>query len=241
MVRVDRCGVLPLSFQQERLWFLDRLDAQAGAAYHIEGAFRLEGPLDAEALDQALTGLVARHEGLRTVFVNDGGGTPCQKIRPAQDSGFRLERADATGLDEAALRERIEAVLAQRFDLEAGPLFRAALLQLSAVSHVLVIGGHHAVLDGWSLGVLVKELAALYGEACGGGAADLPELDVQYPDYAVWQRKVLSGERLAQETAWWRETLEGLPEAITLPFDRPRPEVIDHAGGLVPVAVGREA
>ncbi|MTH94761.1 condensation domain-containing protein, partial [Roseibium sp. RKSG952] len=238
LVAVDRAKPVPLSFAQERLWFLDRLDARAGRAYHMETAFRIDGAVDVRALDRALVRLVTRHEVLRTVFAADGAGVPHQVVRDVPDSGL-LTVEDASGLDMPDLMARLATLLARPFDLETGPLFRAHLLARGTPADVLVLGGHHAVLDGWSLGILFRELAELYREATGGPAAGLMALPVRYADYAHWQRQVLSADRLAAETGWWQETLSGVPEAITLPFDRPRPQVMDYAGGVVPLTVGR--
>ncbi|MEM8664169.1 MAG: condensation domain-containing protein, partial [Pseudomonadota bacterium] len=232
--RADRTGRLPLSYQQERLWFLDRLDPRAGAAYHMVGAVRLSGRLEKPQLVAALRALVARHESLRTRFAVEDG-VPVQVIEPASDFGVPTE--DAVGLSEADLRARVDRLVSEPFDLERGPLFRAHLLGVSDEDHVLVLGGHHTVLDGWSVGLLLNELSALYRAAVTGTPADLPALPVQYADYAVWQRETLSAEALAGEIDWWRETLSGIPEAITLPTDRPRPAVMDYRGGSVPVHV----
>ena len=228
---------MPLSYQQERLWFLDRLDRSAGAAYHVAGAVRLAGPLQVSALAGALEAVVGRHESLRTRFGVEAG-VPVQVV--AAPGGFVLAQEDAGALEAVALEARVASLVSAPFDLERGPLFRARLLRLSAEDHVLVVGGHHAVLDGWSVGLLLKEVSALYRERVGGSAAVLAELPVQYADYAAWQRSVLSGERLEAETAWWREQLSGLPEAISLPFDRPRPAVMDYRGGSVAVHVPQE-
>ncbi|MFG5382690.1 condensation domain-containing protein, partial [Yoonia sp. R2-816] len=230
----DRSLPVPLSHQQERLWFLDRLDRSAGAAYHVAGAVRLAGSLEVSALAGALEAVVARHESLRTRFGVEKDG-PVQVV--AAPGGFVLAQEDAGALDAGTLEDRVASLVSVPFDLERGPLFRATLLRLSAEDHVLVVGGHHAVLDGWSVGLLLKEVSALYRERVGGSAAVLADLPVQYADYAAWQRSVLTGERLEAETAWWREQLSGVPEAIGLPFDRPRPAVMDYRGGSVAVSI----
>ena len=224
----DRSGRLALSFQQERLWFLSRLEAGAGAAYNITGALRLLGALDVAALRSALAAIVARHESLRTRFAV-ADGRPVQVI--GTGSGIGLAQEDATGLTEAGLAARVTAVLEAPFDLERGPLFRAHLLRRGAEEHVLVVGGHHTVLDGWSVGLLLREASALYrGETLAG-------LAIQYADYAGWQRSTLAGARLAEQTAYWREQLEGAPAAIALPLDRARPAAMDYRGGRVGFAV----
>ncbi|WP_209015743.1 non-ribosomal peptide synthetase [Roseibium sp. RKSG952] len=237
IVCVNRSQPLPLSYQQERLWFLDRLDSRAGAAYHTEGAFRLKGPLDVNALRAALFALVDRHEELRTVFVDHGQGTPCQIIRPVGESGFTAELEDCSGQTESQLEERIASLLARPFNLETGPLFRSSILRLSDEEHVLITGGHHIILDGWSHWLLFKELGALYHEAKSGAPSNLPELPIQYADYASWQRNTFSGAQLDREIAWWKDELSGLPTAIELPFDRPRPEVMDFKGDMVRLSV----
>ncbi|MEM1381915.1 MAG: amino acid adenylation domain-containing protein, partial [Pseudomonadota bacterium] len=199
IVQVPRGGVLGLSYQQERLWFLDQLDGAAGGAYHIEGVVRLSGPLAVPALEAALEELVARHESLRSHFGTDGEGRPILVVAPVglraslghgqQDAGGPdavphaddlnpmskpasaepvLVQLDASGWSETSLRESVAARLAEPFDLASGPLFRALLLRRSDTEHLLVIGGHHAVLDGWSVGLLLKELSALYRAALTG-------------------------------------------------------------------------
>ncbi|MDP5221079.1 condensation domain-containing protein, partial [Ruegeria sp. 2205SS24-7] len=222
-------GPAPLALQQERLWFLDRLEAAAGAAYHMEWALRLRGPLDVAALEAALVGLVARHAALRTHF-EARGGTPEQVVAAAGGFTLPCERVAPE-----AVEARVAALLARPFDLTRGPLFRAHLLRLSEREHVLVHGGHHSVLDGWSMGVLTREAAALYEAARTGGIAELPPLPVSYADYARWQRAQLTPARLSAGAQWWRDYLDGVPEAIALPFDRPRPARMDYRGGAVPV------
>ncbi|HEX6371120.1 MAG TPA: non-ribosomal peptide synthase/polyketide synthase [Longimicrobium sp.] len=223
VVPVERTEPLPLSFAQERLWFLDRLQP-GSAAYNVPLALRLRGPLDAGALEHALGEVVRRHEALRTVFT-DVCGAPVQVAVPF--AGFALPVEELSALDadarEARVRRRAadEAVLP--FDLATGPLFRAALLRLGDEEHVLLVTLHHVVSDGWSLGVFFREISALYGAFREGRESPLPELPVQYADYAVWQRARLAGPALAGELAWWRERLAGAPTLLELPTDRPRP------------------
>ncbi|HSL81570.1 MAG TPA: amino acid adenylation domain-containing protein, partial [Thermoanaerobaculia bacterium] len=219
----------PLSFGQERLWLLDRL-APGSAAYNMPFALRLRGTLDAPALAASLSGGVARHESLRTRFV-EGEVGPLQVVeapRPAPLPVADLSRL-APGAREAEARRLALREAARPFDLARGPVVRSLLVRLGGEDHLLAGTVHHAVSDGWSVGVLVRELAALYrGE-------ELPELPVQYPDFAVWQRGWLSGAALAREVAWWREALAGAPRALELPADRPRPPVQSHRGAVVPV------
>ncbi|HVG43730.1 MAG TPA: FkbM family methyltransferase, partial [Longimicrobium sp.] len=194
VVPVERTGALPLSFAQERLWFIDRMEPES-AAYNIPAALRLTGVLDERALERSLGEIVRRHEALRTVFA-EVDGSPVQVISPF--GGFALPVEDLSGLGEAdrqaAVGRRAGEETRRLFDLSAGPLFHAALLRLGAEEHVLLLSMHHIVSDGWSMGVLFRELSALYAAYREGGESPLPELPVQYADYAVWQREQLAGE-----------------------------------------------
>ncbi|HEV3051013.1 MAG TPA: amino acid adenylation domain-containing protein, partial [Longimicrobium sp.] len=230
LVRTERTGALPLSFAQERLWFLDRLEP-GSATYNIYVARRLEGVLDQAALERALGEIVRRHEALRTTFA-EVDGSPVQVVAPF--GGFALSVEDLSGLDEAdretALRRRAGEEGRRGFDLSAGPLFRAALLRLDAEDHVLLLVMHHIVSDGWSMDVLFREFSVLYETYREGGESPLPELAVQYADYAVWQREQLAGEVLDRQMAYWKERLAGAPELLELPTDHPRPAVQTFRG-----------
>jgi amino acid adenylation domain-containing protein len=227
--RADRDGA-PLSFAQERLWFIDRLEP-GSAVYNISVARRLEGALDAAALERALGEIVRRHEVLRTTF-REVGGSPVQVIAPF--GGFTLRVDDLSGLAgadrEAEVGRRATDEAAAPFDLTAGPLFRARVLRLDGEEHVLLLSVHHAVSDGWSMGVLFRELSALYEAYREGGESPLPELPVQYADYAIWQREQLRGEALERRLSYWRERLAGAPELLELPTDHPRPAVQSFRG-----------
>ena len=227
---VDQTVELPLSFAQERLWFLDRL--QPGSPlYNIPAVLRLIGTLDERALERALGEIVDRHEALRTVF-REVDGSPVQVISPPV--AFALPVEDLSGLDEAEraaeARRRATEDAARPFDLAAGPLFRVRLLRLAAEEYSLLLTIHHIVGDGWSTGVFFRELAALYDAYAAGRESPLPELEVQYGDYAVWQREQFQGEALDRELAWWKERLSGAPELLELPVDRPRPPVQTYRG-----------
>ncbi|XVN19553.1 condensation domain-containing protein [Pseudomonas corrugata] len=228
----DREGPLALSFAQQRLWFLDQLDPTASAAYHIPASLVLRGALDRTALKNALDGLVARHESLRTTFRRDGEH-PLQVIAPA-DCGFNLQEQDLRHLprDEAGRQATrlAEEEAARAFDLLHGPLIRGTLLCLADDEHRLLITQHHIISDGWSIGLLVKEFAALYQAFSTGQADPLPPLPLQYADYAAWQRRHLQGERLDQQVEFWRAHLAGAPAVLTLPTDRPRPAVQSYRG-----------
>jgi amino acid adenylation domain-containing protein len=230
VVPTGRTGALPLSFAQERLWFIDRMEP-GSAVYSIPVARRLGGALDVAALERALGEIVRRHEALRTTFAGVDG-SPVQVIAPF--GGFALPVEDLSALGEAdreaALGRRAGEEARRAFDLAAGPLFRAALLRLGAEDHVLLLSMHHIVSDGWSMGVLFRELSALYAAYRDGGESPLPELAVQYADYAVWQREQLEGEALDRQLAYWRERLAGAPELLELPTDHPRPAVQTSSG-----------
>ncbi|MFJ9032816.1 amino acid adenylation domain-containing protein, partial [Streptomyces sp. NPDC102274] len=227
IVPVSRDRELPLSYGQERLWFLDDF-TPGGVEYNTGLALRLTGSLDMAALRAALNGLTARHEALRTTF---GGGV--QTVHPTLTVPLRA--VDLSAKNDAdrthALDEALRTEQSTPFDLAAGPLFRALAVNLGAEEHVLVLSMHHIVTDGWSMGVITRELGALYAAAVRGEDADLAELPVQYPDFAVWQRDRLTGDAHARQLDYWREKLDGL-EPLELPTDRPRPAVRNSAGAL---------
>ncbi len=230
----------PLSFAQQRLWFLDQLGA--GAAYNMSRAFRLSGELEVAALAASLCFLVRRHESLRTRFVSVEG-VPRQVV--AEDLAVAVPILDLSALGaagEAEARRQARAELWRPFDLAAGPLLRARLLRLAAGSspagreagpadHILLLTMHHIISDGWSMGVLIRELEACYPAFAAGRSPGLPELPVQYIDFAVWQRRWLQGEVLDDQLAYWRRRLGEDPPVLELPADRPRPAVQTFAGG----------
>ncbi|WP_416768990.1 amino acid adenylation domain-containing protein [Pseudomonas sp. RHF3.3-3] len=232
MPAVDRNGPLALSFAQQRLWFLDQLDPTASAAYHMPAALVLQGPLDRNALKAALDRLVARHESLRTTFRREGE-QPVQVIAAA-DCGFNLVEHDLRHLPRDQAEQQAvqlsEQEAAAPFDLLHGPLIRGSLLRLAEDEHRLLITQHHIISDGWSIGVLVKEFAALYQAFSTGQPDPLPALTLQYVDYAAWQRQQLEGERLNRHVEYWRSQLAGAPALLTLPTDRPRPAVQSYKG-----------
>ncbi len=236
--RVVRSRSIPLSFAQERLWFLDRL-APGSAAYNLPLALRIRGALVPGALDAALGEVARRHETLRTIFAEREGRT-VQVIQPPAE--WRLPRIDLTALPEA-VRETEAGRLADEevalpFDLERGPLLRGALLALAPGEHRLLLSIHHIVSDGWSMGVLVQELTTLYPAALQGSLqAALPELPVQYADFAVWQRSWLSGETLERQIGYWRSHLAGAPAVIDLPSDRPRPPAQSFRGASLQLSI----
>ncbi|HEX8272559.1 MAG TPA: amino acid adenylation domain-containing protein, partial [Longimicrobiaceae bacterium] len=242
IARVPRDGSpLPLSFAQGRLWFIDRLEP-GSAAYNVPFPLRLRGPLDARALAAALTEIVRRHEALRTVF-RASDNEPEQVVLPA--APFPLPTVDLAGLPDDARDAEVRRLAAEDaarpFDLARGPLARAALLRAGADDALLLLGMHHVASDGWSLRVLLRELAALYPAFAAGQPSPLPELPVQYADFAAWQRTRLAGEALEGQLGYWRERLAGMPPLLELPTDRPRPPVADDRGGAVGFALSPEA
>jgi hypothetical protein len=220
---------------QQRLWFLDQLDHASGAAYHMPAALHLQGRLNRAALKAALDRIVARHESLRTTFSNEGD-QPTQCI-DSPDIGFRLVEHDVRHYSEpersVVVKQLGEAEAREPFDLAAGPLIRGQLLHLAEDEHVLLVTQHHIISDGWSLGVLVREVAALYTAFSQGQADPLLPLSLQYADYAVWQRNWLQGSVLHAQAEFWKHALEGAPAVLELPTDRPRPRKKDYAGGMV--------
>jgi amino acid adenylation domain-containing protein len=237
---VPRQGPLPVSLQQQRLLFLHRMEP-AGAAYNLPAALDLEGRLEVPALRRALAALVARHEALRTRFA-EVDGDPVQVVVPSADRPFPLPRVDLGGLPPATRRREAArlsaAAAAAPFDLARGPLLRGLLLHAPAgdATHRLVLAVHHAVADGWSLGLLLREAARLYAEAAGGPPAALPPLRLQYADFAAWQRRTLAGDELEARLEAWRRRLAGVEPAV-LPVDRPRRPVRRGRGGRVPLAL----
>ncbi|WP_253895672.1 non-ribosomal peptide synthetase/type I polyketide synthase, partial [Corallococcus exercitus] len=238
--KVARDGELPLSFAQQRLWLVEQL--QPGATpYILLGAVRLEGALDAEALRRALEVLVERHEALRTTFTLKGRD-PVQRIHPTPAWTLPLtDLGDVPAADREAAVQRLAREEAGRpFDLGTGPLLRTRLLRLTPSHHVLLLGMHHVVSDGWSLGVMVREVASAYAAFASGAAPALLALPIQYADFAAWQRGWLQGDVLEDEVAWWKEQLAGAPRVLDLPTDKPRPTTRSPHGALLPVRVPRD-
>ncbi|HVR96049.1 MAG TPA: amino acid adenylation domain-containing protein, partial [Thermoanaerobaculia bacterium] len=241
----------PLSFAQERLWFLDRL-RPGSAFYNMPQALGLGGEVSPAALEAAVSGVVRRHESLRTTF-HERAGQPEQVIAPR--ARWVLLLVDLAALPEAPRKAEVRRLAddeARRpFDLERGPLLRGALLRLGEREHVMLLDMHHIVSDGWSMGVLVEEITTLYGAALRGESSPLPELPIQYADFALWQRGWLRGDVLEKQLAYWRERLADAPAALELPGDRPRPAMQGFLGatyrfeleeGLLPglLALSRE-
>ncbi|HLK56987.1 MAG TPA: amino acid adenylation domain-containing protein [Chthonomonadaceae bacterium] len=227
-----RIQALPMSFAQQRLWFLDRYEP-GNTTYNIPVALRLTGALDMDALQQSLNLLVQRHEALRTVFAVSEG-EPIQIIQKFAPQDLPLTDLSSMGLvkRQEEARRLIRAEARRSFDLEHGPLFRTALLRLETEQHILLLTLHHIVSDGWSQDVLTKELTAAYNAFCSELPSPLPDLPIQYADYAAWQRNWLAGEELERLSAYWKEHLAGAPALLELPTDRPRPPLQTFEGAL---------
>jgi amino acid adenylation domain-containing protein len=236
-------GPAPLSPAQQRLWLLDRIEP-GNPAYNIPLSVRLQGDLPVGLFESVLGEIVRRHEPLRTIFTEaftDAGGAPVQVIAPAEEWRSRLSLVDLAGLSDGERQAQASALAlaeARRpFDLRRGPLLRLALLRLGEREHVLLLTMHHIVSDGWSLGVLLREVSALYDAFAQGRPSPLPELPIQYADFAVWQRDWLAGENLAAQLAFWKRQLLGAPRQLALPADRPRPALQTYDGAVRPLAL----
>ena len=223
-------GSAPLSFAQQRLWFLHQLEPDS-SAYNQPNAMRLQGALDVEALRRALDVIVDRHEVLRTTFILADNGLPVQLIGESRSLGLTL--LDLSGCPdskrEAELQRLMKEITERPFDLSHDLMLRSRLLKLSPTEHVLLLVKHHIASDGWSGGILWRELATLYEAFSTGRSNPLPDLPIQYADYAIWQRERLQGEILETLVSYWKKQLAGVP-ALQLPTDRPRPSVQSYRG-----------
>ncbi|MBB4685798.1 non-ribosomal peptide synthetase [Amycolatopsis jiangsuensis] len=235
----ERPAALPLSFAQQRLWFLDRLHG-LGTGYTIPFAARMRGELDEAAFRSALADVVARHEVLRSLFGEDGG-LPYQRVLPVA-----TPEVVSTAVTAAEVPERLAEIAAYEFDLSAEIPVRAWVLHLSEVESVVVVLVHHIAADEWSAGPLLGDLATAYGARAAGGPPDWASLPVQYADYALWQRDLLGGEDdpdspLGTQVGYWRDALDGLPAETTLPLDHARPAVSDNRGDTVDFTLDRDS
>ncbi|WP_328489127.1 non-ribosomal peptide synthase/polyketide synthase [Streptomyces zaomyceticus] len=228
---------IPLSYAQQRLWFLNRFEGPS-ATYNIPVALRLDGPLDREALHLALSDVVARHESLRTVFAEDGDGAH-QIVRSVEDVRFELPVVEvAPEESEARLKEAVR----RGFDLSSELPLRATLFAVSEDEHILLLLLHHIVSDAWSRGPLARDLTSAYASRVAGGAPAWQPLPVQYADYSLWQRELLGSEEdaeseISRQLTYWKDALAGLPDQLELPFDRSRPAVASYRGERIPFEV----
>ncbi|WP_340619899.1 amino acid adenylation domain-containing protein [Xenorhabdus siamensis] len=233
--RTDPKQELPLSWSQQRLWFLAKLDPAAQTAYHVSDGLYLHGLLNLPALKAALDRIVARHEILRTTFKMVEG--QARQIIGSPDSGFSLTVHDFSLLpitdQQVAIEESAKFEATHPFDFGEGPLIRAQLLKLAEKQHILLLTQHHIITDGWSLNILMNELSILYQAFTQGSPDPLPPLTLQYADYALWQRQWLQGEFLEKQINYWRHELQGIPALLELPTDHTRPLAQSYRGDQV--------
>ncbi|KAF9166965.1 hypothetical protein BGX20_000067, partial [Mortierella sp. AD010] len=235
---VDRNGVLPLSFAQQRMWFLAQLDGVSDI-YHVPISIHLHGTLNREALQQSMNDLFTRHEALRSVFVAVNGQPSMQILESKELTVDYIDLRYAVDRDEQLLASTHKAVHTS-FDLTQGPLVRVTLIQLADNEHILVLTLHHIISDGWSMGIMERELSQMYSAHCGSDSISLPPLSIQYSDYAAWQQQWFSGDRLKDHADFWRDTLVGAPVLTELPTDRPRPDQQSMTGSSIPVSFDAE-
>jgi amino acid adenylation domain-containing protein len=228
--RVLRNEKLPLSFAQARLWFLHQLEG-ASATYNMTGALALNGSLNLDALKQAVREILQRHEVLRTRF-EQVDGIPVQIIEPNPIWDLPIVDLQQFSEPEKEAQRLAQIEAYTPFDLSQTPLLRVTLLKLEPQKHVLLINMHHIASDGWSMGVLIREFSSLYAAFCMGERSPLPELPIQYADFALWQKQWLSGDVLAAQLGYWKQKLAGAPPLLELPTDRPRPAVQTFKGGV---------
>ncbi|HEX6719148.1 MAG TPA: condensation domain-containing protein, partial [Pyrinomonadaceae bacterium] len=233
---VPRNQELPLSYAQQRLWFLTQLQPES-AFYNVATGMRIRGPLNSAALAAALETLIMRHESLRTVF-------PVVDDKPVQRTVNRPEKSlsiiDLSHAAESEARDLLRHEAEQPFDLAKGPLFKSTLVRLSDADHVFVINLHHIISDGWSTAIIFRDLEKLYDAYCQNRPSPLPELKIQYVDYAVWQKKYLNARRLEQLTSFWKNYLAEAPLVLELPADKPRPPSQTFTGADLPVKFSSE-
>ncbi|HET7750810.1 MAG TPA: amino acid adenylation domain-containing protein, partial [Terriglobales bacterium] len=237
ITRSERGEYVPMSFAQQRLWFLAQIEG-VSRAYHIAISVELRGALDRAALRRALDRIVARHEILRTTFTL-AEGEPVQEIGGMKECRFHLVEQDLRHAEDqrTKLQAFVEQEAGARFDLERGPLIRGRLICLAEDRHALLFTMHHVIFDGWSTGVFLDELNKLYRAYVKGEDAPLPEPAVQYADYTIWQRKWITGGILEEQGEYWQAMLEGAPTLLELPADRARPAQQDYVGGIVELAL----
>ena len=238
LIAVERPDVIPLSFAQSRLWFIDRFVGGV-MTYNMPTVFRIHGPLDVDVLGAALDDVIARHESLRTIFP-DIDGVPLQKVVPAEAGMWRRADPAVMSLPEQDAIGELIALAGYRFDLSAEIPIRAQVYSVAPDQHLVGIVLHHIAADGWSISPLVRDLGVAYASRCQGRAPDWAPLPVQYVDYTLWQRRQFgdlhdSDSRIAAQLDYWLDTLAGMPEQLQLPTDRPYPPVADYRGANVTI------
>ena len=239
LIPISRHAELPLAPVQRRLWLVDRLASQAGdrerAAYNLPALFSLKGELNIEVLERTVNAIVARHEALRTHYPESESGDPIAVVEDQRN--IELPVLDCSDLAEQEQQRYLQDTFTEYantpLDLATGPLIKAGLLRFGAQEHALILVIHHIVFDGWSTSVFIREFASLYGELLEGKESGLPEVGIQYVDYAAWHEKALSGEAFEQSATFWRRYLSDAPPLSTLPGDFARPGQVSHAGSAL--------
>ena len=237
---VERGPQMPVSFSQQRLWVLDRLNPN-DVTYNMSSALRIKGALNFSVLEKVFAALVQRHESLRTRFI-EVDGEPFQVIDPFES--WQLALVDCCGIDASAHEQCVldavnESALTP-YNLATGPLFRAQVLKLSPQHHVLIAGMHHIISDAWSMEVMVKEIGMLYFAFSAGMSSPLPPLSIQYADYASWQRNQVTAAEMDKHQQYWVKTLTGAPPVLDIPTDRPRQDMPSNHGTLFKMDVPHE-
>ncbi|HRA27508.1 condensation domain-containing protein, partial [Ornithinibacter sp.] len=242
LVAMERRAPLPLSFAQQRLWFLDQL-LPGKALYNIPVALRLKGYLNIAALEEALNRLIARHESLRTIFPSSEGAA-YQEILSHVELDLTECSVDLTELSKKEHQSAAEDLAREEankaFNLSTEPLIRVKLLILGKEEHILLITMHHIISDGWSMDIFFKELTTLYNGVCRGEEPSLPSLPLQYADFALWQREWFQGEVLKRQLSYWKEQLADIPDFLEFPTDKPRPKELTYKGGSYGIRLSRE-
>src|SRR5579883_2924222 len=240
--RISRSGLreAPLSFAQQRMWFLSQLEVDHHF-YNVPLGMRLRGPLRTEVLERCLTEIVRRHEALRTIFPTRAG-VPVQVVVPPIACVLPvIDLSDLPKAEQEKYLKQLSKAEAQRsFDLARGPIFRLKLLRLASEEHILLLTMHHIVSDGWSTGIIRREMIQLYHAFYHGWPSPLPELPIQYIDFALWQHQALRGEKFQEHLTYWQKQLAGIPRVIELPTDFPRPALQSYRGKREPLLLPQE-
>ena len=233
--QVNKPAQLPLSYAQQRLWFIDQMEGRS-SQYHMPATLSLQGEVNYRALQCAFSAVIAKHEVLRTTYHNDQKGHAYQHIEPVIQT-FDLVMHDVSGLAKEEQGEKLDNLqhefTEQEFDLSNDIMLRAALYKLAEYEYQLTIVMHHIASDGWSANVFIGELSNAYNQLVRGQQAELSPLDIQYSDYAIWQRQWLQGDNLTSQLNYWAQKLRDIPEVHSLPLDKPRPAKQCYAGDVV--------
>jgi len=230
----------PLSYAQRRLWFLDQFEPES-PYYNIPMALRIKGNFSIDVFKKTIQSIINRHEALRTTFIARNG-EPLQAVKPLLTIPVEVQDISSIPADtrENKIIELATADAQKPFNLEKGPLIRVSILKTAQSEHIVLLNMHHIISDGWSIGVLVAEITQLYSAITSGKESPLPKLKIQYPDYAIWQKKYLEGEVFEKQLSFWKEYLGSTPPVLELPMDRSRPAVQTNAGSSLIFSITKE-